>query len=182
MYKYRESFILNKTGRGGVQRGMKVIRTVVAILGVGMVMGSPLPEKAELLAVNRVLAEYEGTHFHPCRHMTAECPDRCDHATHLAHFKVVMNMEYKKLGKYGDDKMTLGETAFVDVQKDVPGQENEVAKVISRLQLGETVELTINHYYVQQGQSYFPVRPVVHIAPLRSEPSDVEKERTNDSE
>ncbi len=119
-----------------------------------------------MLATNTVVARYEGTHFHPCRHMTALCPDRCDHATSLAHFRVLRNEHYQKTGKYGDDELKEGDTAMVDVLRDVPGQDASVAQFISHLKPGDTVRFTLNHYYVQQNQGFFPVRPVVSIEKL----------------
>lgn len=126
-------------------------------------VASSLPEKADLLASNTVVAEYQQTVEHPCRFMTALCPDRCDHATQLAEFKVVSNEQYEHPGKYGDDKLEPGAMAVVDVKKNVPGQSPKVASFISSLKPGDKVLLTINHYYVQQGQGQFPVRPVVKI-------------------
>lgn len=140
---------------------MKMI--LIAILAGLSACASPLPDQADLLAANTVLARYEGTQFHPCRHMTALCPDRCDHAATLAHFRVLHNEHYQKLGQYGDEKMGEGETVMVDVLKDTPGQDASVAALISRLKPGDTVLMTIHHYYVQVEHSFFPVRPVVKI-------------------
>ncbi len=139
---------------------------IAALLSGVCAYATPLPEKADMLASNTVVARYEGTHFHPCRHMTALCPDRCDHATSLAHFRVLRNEYYRKSGVYGDDKLKEGDTAMVDVRKDVPGQDTSVAQLISRLKPGDTVRFTVNHYYVQQNQCSFPVRPVVSIEKL----------------
>ncbi len=124
---------------------------------------APLPEKADLLASNTVVARYEKTHHHPCRHMTALCPDRCDHASTLAHFRVLYSENYQKTSEYGDEEMKSGCTAMVDMLRDIPGQNVAVTELISRLKPGETVRMTINHYYVQVGQNFFPVRPVVKI-------------------
>ncbi len=141
---------------------MKSILTV-SLLSALLASAAPLPEKADLLASNTVLALYEGTHFHPCRHMTALCPDRCDHASSLAHFRVLRNVRYQKIGQYGDDKMNEGDTAMVDVRRDIPGQDAQVAQFISQLKPGDAVLITINHYYIQQEHNFFPVRPVVSI-------------------
>ena len=123
----------------------------------------PLPEKAELLASNTVLAKYTQTVERPCRFMTALCPDKCDHATKLAQFEVLANENYTHPGQYGDEKLEPGATAVVDVQRAVLGQSPAVAQFISALKPGDTVRLTISHYYVQQGQGQFPVRPAVSI-------------------
>lgn len=153
---------------------MKIVLPILLIaLGFAVVWymqasSSSLPEKAELLASNTVLAEFTGVQDQPCRFMTTLCPDRCDHATRLASFKVLENKAYEHPGKYGDDKLSPGDTAVVDVQKDIPGQPAEIAQTISRLTPGDVVTLTIVHYYVQQGQGQFPVRPAVSIQPAAS--------------
>lgn len=139
----------------------------VLMCGCGALLAAPLPEKAELLTSNTVVAKFTGVHRQPCRFMTALCPDRCDHATTLASFQVLENEKYVKPGKYGDDKLAPGDTAVVDVQKDILGQPAEVAETISRLSPGDVVRLTIVHYYVQQGQGQFPVRPAVSISPVK---------------
>lgn len=124
---------------------------------------APLPEKADLLATNTILAKYLRTVEQPCRFMTALCPDKCHHATRLAQFEVLANEQYERPGKYGDEKMEPGSIALVDVQKETIGQSPAVARFISELRPGDTVRLTITHYYVHQGQGQFPVRPVVSI-------------------
>lgn len=131
---------------------------------------STLPEQAELLATNTVTAQYVGTVEQPCRFMTALCPDKCGHGTRLAQFHVISNDRYDRPGKYGDDKMNAGDTVSVDVAREVPGQSPSVAALISRLQPGEVVRFTVNHYYVTQGQGQFPVRPVVSIERCSVEP------------
>lgn len=133
------------------------------LTGSQLLSAAPLPEKAEMLATNTVVAKYIDTVDLPCRFMTALCPDRCNHATKLARFEVISNENYEHPGKYGDEKLEKGDTATVDVQKEVLGQSPEVAKLISELKSGDEVKLTITHYYVQQGQGQFPVRPAVSI-------------------
>ena len=131
---------------------------------------SPLPQKAELLAANTVVAKYVGEQEIPCRFMTALCPDRCDHATTLAAFEVIENEAYEKPGRYGDEMLAPGDTAVVDVKKDVPGQPDEIAETIARLSPGDVVRLVIVHYYVQQGQGQFPVRPAIQLQILPQAP------------
>lgn len=127
---------------------------------------APLPEKADMLATNTVVAKYVQTVDMPCRFMTTLCPDKCDHATRLAQFEVVKNENYEHPGKYGDEKLEPGAIASVDVKKDILGQAPEIAQKIESLKPGDMVRLTITHYYVQQGQGQFPVRPAVSLEPV----------------
>lgn len=146
---------------------MKSALIVLMCLVSGVVLGDApapapsLPEKAELLATNTVVAKYLDTVEHPCRFMTALCPDRCDHATRLARFEVLRSEHYAHPGQYGDEQMKPGSIALVDVKKPVLGQSPDVATTIASLKPGDEVRMTITHYYVQQGQGQFPVRPVV---------------------
>lgn len=142
---------------------------LLAVVGCDSSESSTLPEKAELLASNTIVAKYRDTVEQPCRFMTALCPDKCDHATRLARFEVLANENYQHPGKYGDEKLEPGELALVDVKKEIPGQSHRVAEFIDDLLPGDTVRLTICHYYVQQGQGHFPVRPVVRIERVKAQ-------------
>lgn len=114
---------------------------------------APLPD-SDLLAENTVLAEYLGTQEIPCRFMTADCPDKCDHATKVALFRVLANKSYAKHGEYGDEKMEAGETVPVDLRHPAPGQ-----VTIPALNKGDQVKMTIQHRYTK-GNVQEPIRPV----------------------
>lgn len=121
---------------------------------------APMPENGEVLAVNSVAAEYVGTKDSPCHFRTADCPDRCGHATTLASFRVLKNEAYQRPGKYGDDKAEAGDTMLVDVRKDIPGQDKSVAREIAALQPGDAVRMTVTHFYVNDKGNHYPIRPV----------------------
>ncbi len=125
---------------------------------------APLPPAKEL-ARNEVLAFYKGTKEIPCRHRTAQCPNRCDHATTVAVFEVGRNLDYKKPGEYGDAKAERGSMIYVDIKKDIEGQSADVAKLIKTLKPAALVHMTQVHYYVTKDNSSYPVRPVVQIMP-----------------
>ena len=141
----------------------KLLPFMMAALAPSL-FASPLPEKAELLATNTVIARFDGLRDIPCRFMTADCPDKCDHATKVAGFTVLVNENYAKPGKYGDDKAEVGSVVMVDVKKLTPGQDdNKVFALIDSLQPGDTVCLTQDHYYVDTERAAYPVRPVTKI-------------------
>lgn len=123
----------------------------------------PASAESELLARNTVLAVYENMVEQPCRFMTADCPDRCDHATRAAIFRVLQNESYSRPGQYGDDKMEPGSIVHVNVRKDEPGQAPAVRQLISQLKPGEQVRMTIHHNYVKDESAHYPARPVVQI-------------------
>lgn len=119
--------------------------------------------EAELLARNTVLAVYENTVEQPCRFMTADCPDRCDHATRAAIFRVLKNEDYAKPGQYGDDKMEEGSHVYINILKDEPGQAPGVRELISELKPGDQVRMTVHHNYIKGESAHYPARPVVQM-------------------
>ncbi len=145
---------------------MKHIITTIslAVAAAASLSASPMPAKADLLASNTVQAHYLGTMDIPCRHLTADCPDKCDHATKVARFRVLKNQDYQKPGKYGDDKMEPGSIVMVDIKKPTPGQDDEkLFDFIDKLKVGATVRFTQAHYYGDFGHSMLPFRPITHI-------------------
>ena len=125
---------------------------------------SPMPEKADLLATNTVIARFDGYTDIPCRFMTADCPDKCDHATKVANFTVLVNEDYAQHGKYGDDKAAVGSVVMVDMKKPTPGQDDAaVFSLVDSLKPGDTVRLTQDHYYVNTERAAYPVRPVTKL-------------------
>lgn len=148
----------------------------------GLAAAAPLPEHTDLLAQNTVLARYLGTRTTPCHFRTMDCPDRCGHAVTTALFEVLANEDYQKPGKYGDDKMEKGEVIAVDAKADTPGQPEEVRAAFGKLTPGETVRMTITHYYLNGERVCEPVRPVTAlqtVAPATGEkpalPADPEE-------
>lgn len=143
------------------------IRNVInmSLLGAAapVLMASPMPEKADLLASNTVVAQYMGTQERPCYFRTALCPDRCDHAAKVANFVVLINENYSKPGKYGDDKAEQGSVVMIDLKNDVPGQDDAIKELIAKLQPGDTVRLTQDHYYGEIGCCMTPFRPVTKM-------------------
>lgn len=128
-----------------------------------VVLAAELPQPAELLASNTVVAVYEKTIDRPCMHRTALCPDRCDHAKKLAVFRVEENENYERLGEYGDAESEPGSTIYVNMLVDEPGQDASVRQLISELKPGDSVRLRIDHYYVKEPSNQYPVRPVTLI-------------------
>ena len=145
---------------------MKSIHCLIAIaaLAAPALFASPLPQKADLLASNTVVAHYLGTIEIPCRHMTADCPDKCDHGTKAARFRVLQNEDYQLTGKYGDDKMEPGSILMIDIKKPTPGQDDAaVFEFLDTIKVGDKVRLTQKHYYADFGKRVTPVRPVTAI-------------------
>lgn len=131
------------------------------------VVASPLPEKAEMLASNTVVAQFLGMVERPCYGRTALCPDRCDHAVKAARFRVLSNEAYEKPGEYGDDKAAEGNMMVVDARNDVPGQPEDMLQKLAELKPGQVVRLTQKHYYAEVEGVHTPVRPVTQLELLK---------------
>lgn len=144
---------------------MKYLHPFIALVAAAPALfASPMPAKADLLATNSVRAHYLGTLDVPCRHLTADCPDKCDHATTAARFRVLANEHYEKTGKYGDDKMAPGSIVLIDIKRPTPGQDDAaIFSAISKLKVGDTVHMTQAHYYGEIGNTLTPFRPVTRI-------------------
>ena len=150
---------------------MKSIHSLIAIaaLAAPALFASPLPQKADLLASNTVVAHYLGTIEVPCRHMTADCPDKCGHGTKAARFRVLQNEDYQLTGKYGDDKITPGSILMVDIKKPTPGQDDAaVFEFLDTIKVGDKVRLTQKHYYAEIGRTLTPVRPITAIEKVQT--------------
>jgi hypothetical protein len=144
----------------------KILLAVAAFL-LPSVYASPLPEKADLLASNTVVAQYVGVQERPCYFRTALCPDRCDHSMKAAQFRILSNEAYEKPGKYGDEKAAAGNMLLIDVKNDVPGQPDGMLQKLGELKPGQLVRLTQKHYYADMGEVMMPIRPVTELEVLK---------------
>ncbi len=121
---------------------------------------------AELLSDHLVEAELVEIVKRPCMHRTALCPDRCDHAKHLAIFKVTKYLRYDKPGQYGDEET---HTIYVDVDpRHKPIQQpDDIIGKITALKKGDKVEIHWTHYYIKDDHGAYPERPIMSIKPLK---------------
>lgn len=143
---------------------MKFASALLALLAIPALQASPLPEKADLLASNSFEAAFLGLMELPCRGMTADCPDKCDHATKVARFRVLRNVDYAQHSEYGDEKVAPGSIVMVDVKKLTPGQDDAaIFELIDKLELGSKVIMTQDHYYGEIGDLVAPFRPVTKM-------------------
>ena len=125
---------------------------------------APLPS-GELLSDHVAEAEFTGI---------IHRKDKCDHPKDFATFRIIKYLDYRKPGKYGDEKQ---EKLMVDVNpahKPIL-QDASVLKQISALKPGDKVVLHWSHYYMHQDSSSFPQRPVISIKHL-SPSGEAEKE------
>lgn len=79
-------------------------------------------------------------------------------------FRIVKYLDYRKPGKYGDEKQ---EQLMVDVNpahKPIL-QSADILKKISALKPGDKVVLHWAHYYMHRNSSSFPERPVISVEP-----------------
>jgi hypothetical protein len=147
---------------------MKTFLLMVAAMmcTVGCSSVSYVREKVpgDVLSIHKTEATYEGTQKQPCRFMTADCPDRCNHGGTIAIFKIEKYTDYKLVGKYGDEKQENFMVPLLDGQ----GQPTKEATaglvdVIKDLTPGTKVELHWTHTYVDDGFVVEPRRLVTRL-------------------
>ena len=143
---------------------MKYASILLTLLAIPALQASPMPENAQVLATNTFEATYLGLMELPCRGMTADCPDKCDHATKVARFRVTQNVDYAQNSEYGDDKVAPGSIVMIDIKKPTPGQDDAaVFETIDTLKLGDKVIMTQDHCYGEIGDLVTPFRPVTKL-------------------
>lgn len=117
----------------------------------------------DLLSHHDTICEFLGIEHFPCRCMTADCPDHCDHASDVAVFKVLEYKEYKLCDKYGDEKQ---DTIMCEIKKKVFNQDPAIAEECKKLKKGQKVEVVYDHLYVHDHWGSSPERPVISIKEL----------------
>ena len=122
-----------------------------------------MTEKIDVLSHHDAICEFQGIQHIPCRFRTALCPDRCDHASDVAMFKVLEYKEYELKGKYGDEKQ---EQIACEIKKPVFHQDPAIAEKCKQLKVGQKVEVVYDHLYVDDGSNLRPERPVISIKEL----------------
>ncbi len=122
--------------------------------------------EGQLLSTHETNATFNGFELRPCVHLTADCPDQCDHGGIFATFTICDYRDYEKLDYYGDEKQTLFAIRIASA-KDVPDPTLSPAlrKVLLKLTPGETVELDWAHVYVAYPNGlHTPERIVTRLA------------------
>jgi hypothetical protein len=111
------------------------------------------------------LARFDGITDVPCRHMTADCPNACEHGGQYATFSIVEYTNYTQLSEYGDDKQ---ETFAVRIAlKDgtpAPEVSPALQRVIKELTPGQVVGLDWIHLYCTTDQGRYPERIITRLA------------------
>lgn len=124
-----------------------------------------MAETKDVLSVHETIATFQGREHIPCRFRTALCPDRCDHATDVATFKIDEYKKYEKPGEYGDEEQTefmwdLKPTA------DSSRLHPEYLEAVKALTPGQKVKLNWTHFYVHKDNCSFPERQVTFFEKL----------------
>ncbi len=123
-----------------------------------------LPEGVKLSS-HETLARFDGLTEVPCRHMTADCPNACEHGGVYAHFSIVEYTAYEQHEKEGDPRQE--EFAVrVKLRNGAPAPETSVAlrMVIDELSPGQVVGLDWTHLYRVTEQGSYPERIVTRMA------------------
>ena len=118
-----------------------------------------------VLAVHEVKATFQGAQVRPCHFRTAQCPDECGHAKHIARFAVDEYLVYEKIGQYGDEKQTELYYAVGDRdQRSDAFQPAEFDEIVKGLKEGDKVVIRYEHRYMKDADgSQWPVRPFTKL-------------------
>lgn len=127
-------------------------------------------ESYKVLSTHITEAVYQGTIERPCRFLTAECPDRCNHGGTAAQFKITRYLKYDKPGKYGDAK-----TEQFTVMLKSPEMEQTMIDQIKSLKPGSSIKLNWEHRYVTRTHpdgtsAKFPRRVITKLEPSALSP------------
>lgn len=121
--------------------------------------------QGEVLSTHKTRAVYSGIKVETCRHLTALCPNRCEHGGSYALFTIKKYLDYQKMNmKYGEEQQV---TFYVPLKN---GQGERVLEtsdalymMIESLKEGEEVTLHWAHTYVSDGIVSEPRRVVTFL-------------------
>lgn len=122
---------------------------------------SPADTRA-VLSLHKTDAVFAGIERQPCRHLTAECPDRCDHGGLFAKFTITNYRAYEKRDTYGDPRTDQFQLRIRD-GRGAPTVPAELLTKILALKTGDTVHLDWAHEYVTHAGSSRPERTVTRL-------------------
>ena len=117
------------------------------------------------LATHATRARYVHLLEEPCRHMTAMCPNDCDHGGVYAVFAIEEYMDYQQFGEYGEERQEqFAVRLWLPNGSPDPETPEALRKTIGDLDAGQAVTLHWNHIYRITEQGNFPVRTVTYLA------------------
>lgn len=124
----------------------------------------PADDKRVDLSRHKTDAILIGIERQPCRHLTAECPDRCGHGGRFARFSIESYREYEKLDTYGDPRANEFQVQLEDGRgkATIPAA---LLTQINALKPGDHVWLDWTHEYVTRDGSSWPERTVTRLEP-----------------
>ncbi len=114
----------------------------------------------DLLASNTVRATFEGIQTLQTQSLDQATPV----TVHVAVFRVIDNLAYRRFVRYGDGSLKPGARFTVALSRDLPGQPSSVVDTIVQMQPGEEVVMKIDHLYLFGDQEGKPIRPCTRMA------------------
>ncbi len=121
-----------------------------------------LPGK--VLSTHATRARYEGVILKPCRFMTAECPDHCDHTGVYAVFSMINYYDYQSFDENGD-KQQLEFFLRVADRNNVPNPEIDplLISAVNKLNPSDIVEIDWAHVYITTDRAAYPDRIITRL-------------------
>lgn len=100
-------------------------------------------ETYEALSTHQTDAVFKGKVEQPCRFLTAECPDKCNHGGTAAQFTITSYISYDKPGEYGDAK-----AKEFSIMLKSPDMDQAMIDQINALKPGTPLKLSWEHRYI----------------------------------
>lgn len=109
------------------------------------IISKPLEQKKPFTSTHIFSAKYEGTQFHKCLGLTANCPDKCGSSGNMATFKVTEYKEFEVNGQAGNEKLTEYSVLISDYNK--KDLDKPYVPFIKNLKKGDMVTIHIEYVY-----------------------------------
>ncbi len=118
----------------------------------------------EVLSTHETRAVFGGIKEAPCRHMTALCPNRCDHGGTYAIFSIEEYLKYQKIDQYGEEHQSTFYVSLTNGRGErSPGTSEALETMIKSLKENDKVILHWAHIYVRDEYVSEPRRVVTFL-------------------
>jgi hypothetical protein len=150
----------------------KMLLMFVGLLGA-MVLGgcvtvayhqTKLPT-GQVLSTHKTVARYIGLTEVPCRHMTAQCPNECEHGGVYAQFVIEQYKDYIASSEYAEERQeTFAVRLWLRNGEAAPEGSIALRQVVGELKAGQQVQLDwVQFYHITETCNY-PENIVIRLA------------------
>lgn len=118
-----------------------------------------------VLSTHKTQARYVGLTEVPCRHMTAQCPDACEHGGVYAQFEIERYTDYIPSSEYAEERQeTFAIRLWMRNGEAAPEGSIALRQVIGDLKEGQRVQLDWVQLYRITETCNYPENIVIQLA------------------